>query len=903
MYLNPKENEMKRTLAFILAITLLSSNISLADFSIKYHLSHGLTYTETTGKLDDGKDNHTYVFEYTPSLSTLPIVVWGESQKSRKTLLKMAEPYIDNAVAGINGDFFSFYTGIPMGCLVSQGRFLSSSVDNNALVIMEDGTLQIGKPDIKSTISFKDEEFDFYYNKYPLVYSLYLTDSTYSDSTGSDFDCLEVVLCPEDENLYINSSTPAVVVSIYTDKTDTKIREGHFVLTVPKTHEAYKTFSKLHIGESVTINVTGSELYDTAKYIIGGGDILVENGEFIPESVNEYSDRARNARTAVGIREDGSGIFFAVNSKKEGYSSGMNFEEVANTLISMGAKTVLNLDGGGSTTVAVKLGGSDKLEVKNYSSDGYPRAVSNAILFLNNAEPDGVIANTVLLPDLHFALPNSLIDIKEVFSDASMTKIENALPLTKVYTPLSQGLEIVDGKMKIGDGEYERTLSASYYFENEKSFEDTKTFYVPEKLDSITISAEKQVLDRQDSTFISVFAEYSGFEVYSSHDAFNWYFSENNKESLEEGVLAENDIARLTNDGKLTIITEDTFVSTSLFAEYNGTVTELAIYVGYPDTPFEIPQGDTSVKIPLNPKSFKIRLEGKYSSPCFLTLIDSQGEEIKLEYAVSKDYSEVTGYTELEATLLDTVAGNVFLKTAFESEESDRVVNDFTVSYGFESNIFDDTEENWAKEYIKSIYDMGLISGYQEDGKTLFAPDREITRAEFSKLVTLFEGLEVNEENENITFNDSDIIPLWAEDYVQAVAQNSVMNGRREDDGTLSFAPTSPITRTEVMIVISRIIGEREGIELSFSDSDTIPEWAKTDIAKVVSSGIITGYPDNTLRHHNNITRAEVAVVFSRLYEYLYPKEEISTEEIITEEIITEEVTEDVQSDSLEVCP
>lgn len=889
---------MKKTVALILTLTMLLLNLTpvLADFSIKHHLSQGLTYTETTGTLADGKDSHTYIFEYTPSLSTLPVVVWGDSQKSRKTLLKMAEAYSENAVAGINGDFFSFYTGIPMGCVVSEGRFLSSSVGNNALVVMEDGTLSIGNPDIKSTVSFEGEEFDFYYNKYPLVYSLYLTDSTYSDSTGSDFDCLEIVLQPADENLYVNSSTPATVMSIYADRNDTEIREGCFVLTVPKTHTSYETFSKIHIGESVTINVTGSEPYSSALYIIGGGDIIVENGEFIPETVTEYSDKARNARTAVGIREDNSALFFAVNSKKEGFSSGMSLQEVADTLISMGAKTVLNLDGGGSTTVGVKLHGSDKMEVKNFSSDGYPRAVSNAILFLNTARPDGIVTNAVLFPNLHFALPHSLIDIEEVFFDSSMTKVENVLPLKSEYTPLSEGVEIVDGKMLVSEGgNYERTLCATYYLNEEQVFGNTKTFYVPTTLDKLSLTLDKQVLDIGENTKISLSAEYSGFEVACSPEAFSWRFSENNKQTLEEGVLAENDIAKLMSDGTLIVTTEDTFVSTSLIAEYNGTAAEIAIYVGYPDTPIQNIEDVTQnpVEIPFNPMSFKVRLLGEYTSPAYLILIDSQGEEIKLEYTVAKDYSKVTGWTELEANLDESVVGKVYLKNAFESEVQVAVIDNFTVSYGFEMKVFDDVDTSWAKDYIRNIYDMGLISGYTEDEKTLFAPEREITRAEFAKLVTLYQNYMLSEEREPITFDDSDRIPVWAENYIQAVAENNVMNGRREIDGTLVFAPDSPITRTEAMIVISRIMGEESVSELNFSDSHLIPEWAKEGVGKVVSSGIITGYPDNTIRPQNNITRAEVAVVFSRLYEYMYP------EEIITED----EVKEDVQPDSLEVRP
>ena len=96
------------------------------------------------------------------------------------------------------------------------------------------------------------------------------------------------------------------------------------------------------------------------------------------------------------------------------------------------------------------------------------------------------------------------------------------------------------------------------------------------------------------------------------------------------------------------------------------------------------------------------------------------------------------------------------------------------------------------------------------------------------------------------------------------------MNGRAEGDGTLTFAPSDSITRTETMIVISRLIESTSDIELDFNDKSSVPTWAEEGVKKVVSSGIITGYDDNTLRPDNNITRAEVAVVFSRLFNYVY---------------------------------
>ena len=54
----------------------------------------------------------------------------------------------------------------------------------------------------------------------------------------------------------------------------------------------------------------------------------------------------------------------------------------------LGAKYALELDGGGSSTVIVRI--NDELTLRNKPSDGSMRAVSNAILLVEKAEEEDV---------------------------------------------------------------------------------------------------------------------------------------------------------------------------------------------------------------------------------------------------------------------------------------------------------------------------------------------------------------------------------------------------------------------------------------------------------------------------------------------------------------------------------
>lgn len=892
---------MKKILSILLVLSILLS-LSASAFSVDYLISDGLTYRETTETLPDGNMSHEYLFRFTPHLSTRPVVAFGESQFSRKNLLKIANTFGDSAVAGINADFFSFTTGIPLGAVAVNGRFLSSSVGNNALAIFEDGTLHIGKPDIVTKISFEGEEFDFYYNKYPLVYSLYVTDNTFSDSTESNFECLEILLKPRREELYINSTVSCLVKNISFNTTDTKIKKGHFVLTVPNTHPAYKLFSTLHIGESVNISVTASKVWEDASYVVGGGDIIVEDGVYIPETADEYADKVRYARTAVGITEEGEGIFFAVNGKKENYSSGLTYAELAEEMIKEGAKTVLNLDGGGSTTVGVKFPGDTEMKVMNYPTDGYPRGIANAILFVNTKNPSGKISNATLLSSSVFAMSGAETLLKESFFDSSMTAVTDTEGIEREYVALTEGIEITDGKLKVVADSGEVKVGGNYFLPDGREINAEKTLYIPEALDNLTLELEKDVLLFSDKTRLTISADFYGFDVLTSVSAFDWQFEENNKTELGEGMLAENDVARLWSDGTLEVITEHKFVTTTLVASYRGKTAKATLFVGLEDALIDgfelldddsekgykseraltLPKGSVAFDEPLAtehfPYSFTLMYKGEFDDEADLLITTSEGEETSVPYTVVSDYSGVTGWSKIEAVIPRELKGKVFIVSPFTSKnEKPAVIDDFTVTYGVKEEYFSDALDSWAKDYIDAIRQMEITEGYLTDeGIRLFDPAREITRAEFAKFITLFKNLSY--EGSEPSFADSDLIPEWSKPYVNAVSSNGIMNGRREGDG-LYFAPNEKITRAEIMVVISRLIETSDGDEPSFADFEEIPDWAKEGVKASVSSGIITGYPDNTVRASNNITRAETAVVLTRLYDYLFRREIDASEE------------------------
>jgi hypothetical protein len=99
----------------------------------------------------------------------------------------------------------------------------------------------------------------------------------------------------------------------------------------------------------------------------------------------------RHPRTIVAVAAGGRRLFLiTVDGRQPGYSAGMTLREAARLALSLGATEAVNLDGGGSTTMAVaRANGRDyRFDVVNHPSDLQgERAVGNALAIARGCRP------------------------------------------------------------------------------------------------------------------------------------------------------------------------------------------------------------------------------------------------------------------------------------------------------------------------------------------------------------------------------------------------------------------------------------------------------------------------------------------------------------------------------------
>lgn len=102
-----------------------------------------------------------------------------------------------------------------------------------------------------------------------------------------------------------------------------------------------------------------------------GSPVLVKDGAKVAIEPNDL-DEASHPRTAIGLDSDGTTVtMMVVDGRRYTWSNGMYLDVLADFMLAAGCHSAMNLDGGGSSTIAVRdpAKGAD-FHVLNWPNDG-----------------------------------------------------------------------------------------------------------------------------------------------------------------------------------------------------------------------------------------------------------------------------------------------------------------------------------------------------------------------------------------------------------------------------------------------------------------------------------------------------------------------------------------------------
>lgn len=204
---------------------------------------------------------------------------------------------------------------------------------------------------------------------------------------------------------------------------------------------------------------------------------------------------------------------------------------------------------------------------------------------------------------------------------------------------------------------------------------------------------------------------------------------------------------------------------------------------------------------------------------------------------------------------------------------------------------FTDVNNHWAKDYIVSLADSGVVDGVTD---TEFMPEESVTRAQYLKMIMEAVGVRTKpvRNGECLDATDSD----WYGIYLQGALDASLIPKAMiadysenvdysvDGDGKAvytkvtykgSFNADTPVTREEMAvltqymyqytrsILTNRKIDEKKKVQ--FADEKDISEFAETSVYQAVVNGFMDGMDNNMFRPSETATRAQAATVIWRV--------------------------------------
>jgi hypothetical protein len=282
------------------------------------------------------------------------------------------------AVAGTNGGYWiSRRSGNPNGLHVQDGRMVGSNAsasggghrNRSALGITTSGQLLLDQVTTDTTATLPNGHrvgVSFMNRRVHATGDVVVYDDRYGDSVHVPPG--GVYVQTEGARLRSGGSTTGTVTRVETPSEDRYFTlaqgQGAIVASTALNRESDRAaLAALRRGDQVSLatgvrstNGGGTWPADLAGALPAGGTLL-RSGQIPPQS--EWTGEAftvshvagRHPRTAIGRTSAGEVLLVTIDGRDSDWSVGLSYQELARTMVRLGARDAVNLDGGGSTTM------------------------------------------------------------------------------------------------------------------------------------------------------------------------------------------------------------------------------------------------------------------------------------------------------------------------------------------------------------------------------------------------------------------------------------------------------------------------------------------------------------------------------------------------------------------------
>ena len=740
---------------FAYAEPIGSSNLNLSDNTV-------YTYSTMNVVSDAGKSTnlHENIITYSKESMVRPVVAFGTTLYGTSAMnktIKTLEEQGYSMVAGINGSFFDRSTGIPYGIVITNS-ILRSGGTANAVGFMADGTAIIGDPAVTVTLDYGGAQLALNYNKAMSTSNgVLLYSKDYDTRTKNTMAGYYVIVRPVGSRaaeLRLGQTVTVEVIGMVEDTKSCVIPDDAFLLAIANDtvyQSALAALKGMVLGEQMTITVGCASGWENVMSACGGGDMLVLDGKTQSEFTLD-SAKKMAARTAIGLKRDGSIIFYTCD--EAGESEGITLAELADRMADLGCVTALNLDGGGSTAVGVTYPGYAAGATANVPSDGKLRECANFIFLVRQKQDAGNASKLYLYPNQGYVLPGAKLGFTVKAADSRY--MAAAVPTDLTYSGSNASVE--DGKTIVIDpnaasGWATVTASAA-------GLRATANYAVISEVTSIGVRQEGKSTSLKSlrvaggsTTDLTAVAWYYGNSVYAGDSSFTW------------GVTG--DIGTIDQNGTFTAVKTGTDVTGSIVVSYGSKRVAIAVTVGS-SQPFADTKGHWAESY-ITSLYYDGTLQGSTKNGKLYYRPDDTMTRQEFIVAMMRYLgTDLTGYSSVELPFTDAA----------------RIAS-------------------WAKSAMQAAYSLGYLTGSKE-GSNLYAhPEQTISRQE--AMVILSRTKDFTEADASVlnAFSDSSKIANWARTALAQMTQQKIIGG---SNGKLN--PTGKVTRAEVAKMLYMLANE-----------------------------------------------------------------------------------------------
>jgi len=913
---------------------------------------------------------------YKPNEDVTPVVSYGDSILTKSTLSTMAKTLQTDGkrvVGGVNGDYFVVATGAPLGLVVTDGVLRSSSSYLYGVGVLEDGSVFIGKPDLKVTATFSGHTLLVAgVNKVRTATDGYfLFTSDFGSDTQNTQAGVDVILTPVTDDLgdsvtvnqtadttetetesdasasttliktdalKIGGRVTCTVDSVLQSEGSTDIPEGKMVLSINNKSNEWlvSELAALQPGDTVDLDISSSDTrWNDAQYAVGGLYKLLTDGV-----VESGLDDAQAPRSALGLKEDGSVVFYTIDGREYDYSVGASMTQVAERLLELGCVEAICLDGGGSTMIGATTPDSSAFEILNTPSDGSERQVSNAIFLVSNLSATGELASLYVTPQGTNLLSGATQALKATHVDSayypmttgrsvswSVSSGSGTVNTDGVFTAGAEsGLSVVAAKSGVATG------SAS--------------ILVVKTPSGISVSREDTgaavtslALEPGDTVSLTASALYKKLPLVSQDTCYTWSVTGTAGTVDENGFFTASEH---TGSGTLTVSAGGTSVSIPItvtghvlpLEDFEGALSSFvstntaAVSLSKAGDP--VRYGKSSLRVDYDTSN-----NGTASAAAFLTIPsgeryltvwvygDGSGNTLSAAFAdesgvlteVALTGMNYTGWKQVTVALPSGAVSLTALKviygggtlssgtiwldqfTTANEELSDLTppvitlsVTDGTVL----ASVVDNVDQSFGSDRISVTLDGEALSFAWDKTEGIARAALTVSDGKLHRITVTATDISGNiarssydieptvSEGETASSVFSDMDGHWADRYATFLFDKGITYGILVD-GALCYQPEKNITRGEFFLMVARWLrvdfSSYSDVTLPFDDASSIPDWMLPGVQAMYGMGILQGSKDGSQLNAKvtaSITRAEAMTILGRIQSRGYVQPELA---------------------------